>query len=42
MSVTVADAGETVRRQCLGGEAYPFLPARPEPAETGSFPVAVR
>ncbi len=42
MSVTFADAGETVSRQCLGGESSPFLPARPEPAETGSLPVAVR
>jgi hypothetical protein len=24
------------------GDAYSFVPTRPEPAETGSFPVAVR
>ena len=38
MSVTFADAGETVSRQCFEVEAYSFLPAHPEPAETGSFP----
>jgi hypothetical protein len=37
MSVTFADAGETVRRPCLGSEASLFITARPEPAETGSF-----
>jgi hypothetical protein len=42
ISVMSAAAGETVSRQCLGGEAYSFLPARPEHAETGSFPGFVR
>jgi len=34
-------AGEMVNRPCLGGDAYPFLPAHLEPAETGSVPMAV-
>jgi hypothetical protein len=33
------DAGETVSRQCLGGDATLFLPTHAEPAKTGSFPV---
>ena len=37
-----SDAGEAVSRQCLGGESSSVSPARPEPAETSSFPVAVR
>ena len=40
MSVTCAAAGETVSRPCLGGESCSFLPAHPEPAGTGSVPMA--
>ena len=34
-------AGETVSRQFFKTRCTPSLPARPEPAETGSFPVYI-
>jgi hypothetical protein len=34
-------ARETVSRQFFKTRRTPFLPARPEPAETGSFPVYI-
>jgi hypothetical protein len=38
MSARLVDAGESVSRQCLRQIVTLFHPARPEPAETGSFP----
>ena len=42
MSGRFADAGEAVSRQCLEANRNPVSPAHPEPAETASFPVALR